>query len=487
MTYRFRYLPRISLASLFVLLLSITVQAAVEEDPAPVQRNRLAIVVGNSNYQSARIEDLANATNDATRLADSLKRLNFDVLLGTDLSAQGFERLFQTAEAKLPTTSAVLIFYAGHGVQLQGQNYLLPVDTPDPDSIEKITAGAVKLNDVIARFSNRDRQTFLFLDSCRNSPIANQANGSNGLAQVEVGENTFVAFATQPGNVTVDGAGENSPFTTALLKNVEIPGLSISDMMIRVRNETEAETLGRQVPWDQSNLREQFYFTEQQVLDPAQLSASLSRILADPVAKEKLQLELASNDLQTAVLIVGQTLRSLDAPGSQPASSEPQGAQVASLAPTENLESVRQTAVSGIETLIVGNSDETEEKKAAELARSIQTELRRLGCYRMEVDGDWGKGSIRALSEYYRNTKQTVATTEPTVELLSDLFLRSGRICKQPVVVKKVASTSEDDPVKGKVQNQKKGKVASSSKKNRPAAAPPPPDISGGIGIGGVF
>ncbi|TIT82561.1 MAG: caspase family protein, partial [Mesorhizobium sp.] len=138
------------------------------------------------------------------------------------------------------------------------------------------------------------------------------ASTADGLAQVEVGENIFVAFATQPGNTTVDGAGDNSPFTTALLQNIEIPGLSISDMMIRVRNETEALTLGRQVPWDQSNLREQFYFTEQQVLDPTQLSASLSRILSDPVAKEKLQVELASNDLQTAVIIGGQTLRSVE-------------------------------------------------------------------------------------------------------------------------------------------------------------------------------
>ena len=289
------------------------------------------------------------------KLSESLKRLNFDVLTGTDLSADGFAKLFREADAKLPTASSVLIFYAGHGVQLQGQNFLLPVDTPDPESVEAMTAGAIKLNDVIARFSNRDRQTFVFLDSCRNSPLRD--SGSNGLAQIDVGENTFVAFATQPGNVTVDGAGENSPFTAALLQNVEIPGLSISDMMIRVRNETEALTVGRQVPWDQSNLREQFYFTEQQVLDPALLSASLSRILSDPVAKQKLQIELASNDLQTAVLIVGQTLRSVDMSGAagpsspEAAGTQPAGTQVASLSPPESLEGARQSAVSGIETL----------------------------------------------------------------------------------------------------------------------------------------
>ncbi|MEZ5805115.1 MAG: caspase family protein [Rhizobiaceae bacterium] len=483
MTFR-----RSALGLVTILLLALvgawTAQAAVEEKPTDQPRNRLAIVIGNSNYESTRLDRLANAAHDAVKLAESLRRLNFEVLSQTDLTSSGFRQLLDQAERKLPTATAVLIFYAGHGIQLQGENYLLPVDTPDPDSIDSLTARAVKLNDVIARFASRDRQTFIFLDACRNNPMGQ--GGGNGLAQVEVGENTFVAFATQPGNVTVDGSGENSPFTTALLKNVEIPGLSISDMMIRVRNETEALTLGRQVPWDQSNLREQFYFTEQQVLDPAQLSASLSRILSDPAAKEKLQIELASNDLQTAVLIVGQTLRSVDVPSQ---SQEPLtvGTQVASLSTGD-----RRSVVSGLETLIVGaDPNETDKQKAEDLARKVQTELRRLGCYRMEVDGDWGPGSSRALNDYYRNTKQQVASAGPTVELLGDLFLQSGRICKAPVIVKKVKQTNVASDADSRSGASKAGKGAKqrSTKKSsggtRPAA--PPPDISGGIGIGGVF
>jgi len=254
-------------------------------------------------------------------------------------------------------------------------------------------------------------------------------------------------------------------------------------MMIRVRNETEALTIGRQVPWDQSNLREQFYFTEQQVLDPQQLSASLSRILSDPVAKEKLQAELASNDLQTAVIIVGQTLRSIEIPAAPAA-----GTQVASLSDPQAIEGARQSVVSGLETLIVGTSGTAaEDAKANELVRNIQTELRRLGCYRMTVDGDWGKGSMRALAEYYRNTKQAGLSSDPTVELLSDLFLRSGRICKEPVIVKKVKPAtvaSDTEPARMGTPTGRKT-VRRSAPASRPA--PPPPDISGGIGIGGVF
>ncbi|MER9582018.1 caspase family protein [Mesorhizobium sp. M0276] len=486
MTHRHGFFLRILLLMLFVILSTVGVRAAVEQNASPQPRNRLAIVIGNTNYQSKRLEHLANAVNDATKLSDSLKRLNFEVLTGTDLTADGFAKLFRDAEAKLPESSAVLIFYAGHGMQVQGENYLLPIDTPDPENLDKLTAHAVKLNDVIAQFASRDRQTFIFLDACRNNPLGTGANISNGLAQVEVGENTFVAFATQPGNVTVDGTGENSPFTTALLKNVEIPGLSISDMMIRVRNETEALTVGRQVPWDQSNLREQFYFTEQQMLDPAQLSASLSRILSDPDAKKKLQIELASNDLQTAVLIVGQTLRSVEIPAPSGGSAGPVGTQVANLSPTDSVAVARQSVVSGLETLIVGASaGEAQKDKAGDLARSIQTELRRLGCYRMQVDGDWGTGSIRALTDYYKNTNQVASTTEPTVGLLGDLFLRSGRICKQPVIVKaKPAKVASDNGLSQTGPSRKAAKRAQAAPQ-RPAA--PPPDISGGIGIGGVF
>ncbi|WP_245487324.1 caspase family protein, partial [Mesorhizobium sp. M7A.F.Ca.US.006.04.2.1] len=121
---------RIPLLMLFAILSTIDVRAAVEQNASLQPRNRLAIVIGNTNYQSKRLEHLANAVNDATKLSDSLKRLNFEVLTGTDLTADGFVKLFHDAEAKLPESSAVLIFYAGHGMQVQGENYLLPIDTP---------------------------------------------------------------------------------------------------------------------------------------------------------------------------------------------------------------------------------------------------------------------------------------------------------------------------------------------------------------------
>lgn len=473
------------------LAVSLPAFAATETENAQDQRGRLAIVIGNSNYVSARYDDLANASNDATRLSDALKRLNFEVATGIDMTSAQLEDLFRRYEPKLGSYSAVLFFYAGHGVQFNGENYLLPVDALDPESVGKLTERATKLNDVIARFASRDRQTFIFLDACRNNPLGSgAAGGGNGLAQVEVGENSFVAFATQPGNVTVDGAGSNSPFTTALLQSLEIPGLSVSDMMIQVRNETERLTLGKQVPWDQSNLREQFYFTEQQVIDSKELSATLNRILEVPSMKEKLLVQLASadSDLQSTVLLLGKQL-----PSVRSVEVGTAGQQVASL--DLGPDGTRKTVASDIQSLLVlGKSQDGEDKAPAfDLNHRVQTELSRVGCYRQTIDGVWGPGSRKALGEYLQRTKQSQDVLEPNVDVLGDLFLRSGRICRQPVAAKPVKTATIDREPTGKsksksagrANNDRKQKASGGTGRSKPAA--PPPDIGAGIGIGGVF
>ncbi len=468
---------------------SAVASAATEtaaEAPAPT---RLAIVIGNSDYESSRYEDLANAGNDAERLAEALRRLRFEVAVGTNLSAAATEELLRRYETRLGEYGAVLFFYAGHGVQFNGENYLLPVDSDDPTSADALTAKALRLNEVITRFGSRDRQTFIFLDACRNNPLAGAAPGVGaGLAQVEVGENSFVAFSTQPGNVTVDGTGINSPFTSALLQNLEMPGQSISDMMIRVRNETERLTVGRQVPWDQSNLREQFYFTEDQDLDQRQLSETLNRILEVPAMKDKLLIQLASadSDLQSTVLMLGRQLPSVSRSVGVDA-TEP-GQQLASLSAPDSVS--RDVVRSDIETLLVLGKPQEGGETGPTIAHRVQTELARVGCYRMAVDGDWGPGSKRALGEYLRRTKQEQASLDPTVDVLSDLFLRSGRICREPVRVTKTAT------LEGGQKRQQTNRAASSGQKKaqppaqrsqtrRPAA--PPPDIGAGIGIGGIF
>ena len=258
--------------------------------------------------------------------------------------------------------------------------------------------------------------------------------------------------------------------------------------MIRVRNETEAATLGNQVPWDQSNLREQFYFTEQQELDPIQLSASLSRILADPAAKERLQVELASNDLQTAVLIVGQNLRSSDVDPKPRRGSR--ACRHAGREPViaENLDGARQSVVSGIETLIVGKAPARlrPRRRPIWLAASRRSFAGWAAIARrsMEIGA---RAPIRALSDYYRNTRQAAASIEPTVEL-------AGR--SLPALGPHLQAAGDREEGQGRHtdcigRNDRRERDASARTRASARAAPrpaaPPPDIGAGIGIGGVF
>ena len=205
-------------------------------------------------------------------------------------------------------------------------------------------------------------------------------------------------------------------------------------MMIRVRNETEALTVGRQVPWDQSNLREQFYFTEQQVLDPAQLSASLSQILSDPDRQaetaDRTRLKRSADggvDRRTNAAVGQRTT------GPQgPARQHPQ-TQVASLPR-------RHARHGGIGPRNAHRRDDRERDTGRKSDRSGAQHPDRIKTAWLLPAGSRrrrGKGSQRALGDYYRNTKQSTATTDQASQLLGDLFLRSGRICKQPVIVRR--------------------------------------------------
>jgi len=226
------------------------------------EARRLALVVGNSDYSG--VSPLKNASRDARDVAEALTRLGFEVTLLTDVQTDDFWDRVEAFSTEAETAESTLFFYSGHAFQMNGANYLVPVDA-QLASREAIRNETWNLDGIIARLQDRKRQTLIFLDACRNDPLPQSVRGTgaaDGLARLQTGVGTFVAFATEPGAVTYDGAGEapNSPFTTALLEHIETPGISVSDMMIRVRNEVEERTLRRQTPWDQSSLREQFYF-----------------------------------------------------------------------------------------------------------------------------------------------------------------------------------------------------------------------------------
>jgi hypothetical protein len=237
--------------------------ALLAAGPAAAQK-RVALVIGNGSYKHTA--HLKNPANDAGDVAAALQRLGFDVLRGIDLSHDGMRDIIKSFTQKVDGADVALLFYAGHGLQVSGRNYLLPVDAQIETQAD-LEFGSIDLNRVLSFMEGQAKTSIVFLDACRDNPLgARLSRGTRstsvgrGLAQVDSGVGTLIAFATQPGNVALDGDGRNSPFTSALLTVIEQPGLPLSEVMISVRNEVLKTTGGKQVPWEHSSLTGQFYF-----------------------------------------------------------------------------------------------------------------------------------------------------------------------------------------------------------------------------------
>ena len=229
--------------------------------------SRVALVMGNSAYQHTG--ELTNPKNDAADIAAALKKLGFQVIDGFDLDKVAMERKLRDFARALAGADVGLLFYAGHGLQVAGVNYLVPVDAKLEDA-SGLDFELVRL-DLVQRTMERETRTnILFLDACRNNPLARnlaRAMGTRsaaigrGLAQLEAGGGTLISYSTQPGNVALDGSGRNSPFAGALVKHIASPGIDVGALLIKVRRDVMQETQRRQVPWEHSALTDPFYFS----------------------------------------------------------------------------------------------------------------------------------------------------------------------------------------------------------------------------------
>jgi hypothetical protein len=221
---------------------------------------RLALVIGNSNY--VNVNKLPNPDNDARAVADDLKSAGFDVTLALDVTQPDMRRAIQNFAAKIakkgPDTVA-LVYYAGHGVQVDGENFLIPVDA----KIEResdIAIAAVRLADVMnALASVPSRMRIVILDACRNNPFATSKQ-TRGLAIVDAPSGSIVAYSTAPGTEATDGAGGHSPYTAAFIEVSKEPHLQIEQLFKQVRLKVNQATNGQQTPWESSSLTANFWF-----------------------------------------------------------------------------------------------------------------------------------------------------------------------------------------------------------------------------------
>jgi uncharacterized caspase-like protein len=285
------------LATLAILLVGLTDLASAER--------RVALVIGNSAYENTT--PLRNPRNDATALAAVLRKLDFEVLEGIDLDDSDFRRTAREFAVKIEDADVALFFYAGHGLQVNNRNYFMPVNAALKREADLDFEG-VPLDLILKQMERGDRTNIVLLDACRNNPLAeklarNMGTRSlalgRGLARVETGVGTYVGFSTQPGNVALDGEGGNSPFTQALLKNIEAPGVDIETLMRQVREEVIVATDGKQVPWGNSSLVGKGFFfnpaapavAEKRESEPA--AAPTTTTTASPTASDQLNIEIA--------------------------------------------------------------------------------------------------------------------------------------------------------------------------------------------------
>ncbi|MBX3576751.1 MAG: caspase family protein [Rhizobiaceae bacterium] len=249
-----------SIVQRFVLVFAVLFGLALN---AHAER-RVALVIGNSAYQ--HVAQLKNPKNDAADLDGRLKSLGFEMFGGTDLDMLAMRQTLIEFGRAAETADVAVFFYAGHGLQIGGINYIVPVDAKLEFESEK-DFWLVSLNAVMQQMERGSRTNIVFLDACRDNPFAKQLGGDSrsavplkGLASVQTGSGTFIAYATAPDDVASDGAGRNSPFTSALLSHIAVPGQSIDDMMTKVRRDVIDTTGGKQRPWTSSSLVDSFAF-----------------------------------------------------------------------------------------------------------------------------------------------------------------------------------------------------------------------------------
>lgn len=251
-------LRHLSLASAILLLSQAAVSAVHAE-------NREALVIGQSAYRS--VVALPNPANDAQKMTELLGNAGFKVTTAPNLSQNDMRQTVSDFAAKVAASgpdTVALVFYAGHGLQIDGENYLVPIDV-DPKREADIPLQAVRLNDVLNTLGAvPTRMRIIMLDACRNNPFPNISTTSgHGLAIVDTkagAAGSFISYSTSPGAVAEDGSGTNSPYTTALLSVAKEPNLPIEEAFKRVRVAVNQATDGRQVPWESSSLTTEFKF-----------------------------------------------------------------------------------------------------------------------------------------------------------------------------------------------------------------------------------
>jgi hypothetical protein len=438
---------------------------------------RVALVVGNAQY--AHTPTLPNPRNDAHDIAETLRRVGFEVTVGYDLDESRFARIIDAFAQALDGADVGLFFYAGHGLQISEKNYLVSTEAR-LESAFLVPSEAIELDAVIRLMESKTGTNLIFVDACRNNPLTDNLKRNlaavnrgvtvgRGLARIEpTGRDTLVAFSSAPGQEAADGYGRNSPFTASLLRHLPKPGLEVSVMLKEVTADVRRETNNAQRPQQLSDMSKTFYFVNSEPAAATALPASgpippgTPRDPADPVDVAFWQSAAARNECESIraylrrfpngnfVDLAGIAERLLcragpdiavappqrpspsvapaltSGPAALPATPAPSpvhppgaGTNLAVAAPADAPPSVAPIVMAVVTPDVV------------DVGRKLQRELLRVGCAAsgIEIDGTWGAASREALRSFNERTRSIAPLDRPTTEALEAVRSRKEGVC----------------------------------------------------------
>jgi len=464
---------------------------------------RVALVIGNAAYQSTA--PLGNPINDAEDLAAALERVGFTVQLERDLTKRGMENALARFARLADGADAALFFYAGHGIQYRGTNYLMPVDARVEDEVS-INYELLRIDDVVFSLERARGVKLLVLDACRNNPLLDRllrrtttrdVPVSRGLARIDPARGMVIAFATQADQVAADGAGRNSPFTSALVKYIGEPGLEVGALFRRVAIEVDRATNGRQLPELSVSLRGEFFLNQgetdvqtwsriRQTEDTKELSDFLQRFPASALVpdarqrldaigraqaarekadseraeQERLAREQAARDREERARVAREQLEReraaretaareqavLEAAARELAERELRAREQAErdrLAleqAAREQQAARPTAtVSPQVAMLPPPSTSPPAPSGTVLVRQIKVELKRVGCLGGPIDEKWTGAETRsALRKFARFAKLQSAPDEPSTDFLDAIRRSTTRVCPLECSVRQI-------------------------------------------------
>jgi uncharacterized caspase-like protein len=369
---------------------------------------RVALVIGNGAYKNAPV--LMNPKNDAQDIGKSLRDLGFFTIIATDLDRNGMNDVLDRFSRAVGGAEIALVYYSGHGMQFAGKNYLLPVEARLENAEDVNRFRLMPVDDVFDVLQGAQGARIVILDACRNNPVeddikrrmasipgaSRDAYLTRGLSRVSA-NGLIVAYATQANDVASDGSGRNSPFASALLHNLDKPGLDVRQMFFNVQDEVDRVTAGKQRPELSISLVGQYKLKPETETSAANKEATASAPV-DPAAQ--------------AWAVIRDTT---------------------SQAVIEDF--VRQFGTSIYGSMARARLEELKKSQLAmtsfnqELGRSLQLELKRVGCYQGTVNGEFGDATRDALRNFAKYSATSLRYEDLSVDAIKAVRAFEQRVC----------------------------------------------------------